>query len=114
MALTIIRNSGIVRDGILYEKLSTQGWDVGMFKGICARYFGILARALRKLKVHSEVAELLENTLQTSARAIMASSQKDKLYPLEWQKPPRAELYNFNTHVSALIALLAAAPSVEP
>lgn len=109
VAVTIVKQSGIVReDGILYEKLSTEGWDVGMFKGICARYFSILARSLRKHGVHLETATLLENVLQATAKAILSQPTEQGLYPLEWQPAPRAEHHNFNTQASALIALIAA------
>lgn len=109
VATTILGKSGVVReDGILYEKLSTEGWDVGLFKGICARYFGILSRALRKQGIHGSVADDLDRVLQACAGAILKSRMEDGLYPLEWQEPPRAVIHNFNTHLSALIALIAA------
>lgn len=108
VAETIIAKSGVVReDGVLYEKLSTDGWDVGMFKGICARYFAILARALRSGKVQETTAAKLEQVLESSTSAILKSKLKDGLYPLEWQEPPRAEIHNFNTQLSALITLAA-------
>lgn len=109
VARTIVEKSGVVlENGILYEKLSTEGWDVGMFKGICARYFGILSRTLRKQKSHVEVAEQLDRIVKQCVESILKRPQKDGLYPLEWQEPPRAEIHNFNTQLSALIALQAA------
>jgi len=109
IAGTIVGKSGVVReDGVLYEKLSTDGWDVGLFKGICARYFGILSRTLRKQKVHAEVAEQLDRVLRASVLAILKQPQEGGLYPLEWQEPPRAKIHNFNTQLSALIAIEAA------
>jgi predicted alpha-1,6-mannanase (GH76 family) len=108
VATTLIEKSGIVRpDGILFEKLRTDGWDVGMFKGICARYFGILERSLRRNRVHPEVAERLAAVLQSSAAAILKSPRENGWYPLEWQEAPRAGIYNYNTQLSALIALVA-------
>lgn len=108
LATTIIGKTGTVReDGILYEKLSTEGWDVGLFKGICARHFGILSRSLRKQRVHLEVADELDRVLRSSVQAILKAKVKDGLYPLEWQQPPRAEIHNFNTELSALIVFLA-------
>jgi predicted alpha-1,6-mannanase (GH76 family) len=112
VATTILKGSGIVReDGILYEKLSTEGWDVGLFKGICARYFGILARALRHRKIHEETAAAIDRVLEASAAAVLKSKAKNSLYPLEWHESPRAEVYNFNTQLSGLIALGAAMPA---
>lgn len=111
VAETVIGKSGVVReDGVLYEKLSTDGWDVGMFKGICARYFAILARTLRSGKVQVETAAKLEKVLEASATTILKSKLKDGLYPLEWQEPPRAEIHNYNTQLAAMIAILAAVP----
>jgi predicted alpha-1,6-mannanase (GH76 family) len=109
VATTMVEKSGIVReDGVLYEKLSTDGWDVGMFKGICARYFGILSRSLKRQEVHAEVSAKLDRVLAASADAILKLPQEGKLYPLEWQQPPRAQIANFNTQLSALIAIAAA------
>jgi predicted alpha-1,6-mannanase (GH76 family) len=111
VATTIIKRSGIVReDGILYEKLGTEGWDVGMFKGICCRYFGTLSRTLRKRKQHLATADELDHVLSSSAAAILKSRTKDDLYPLEWHQPPRAEIHNFNTQLSALIVIEASMP----
>jgi predicted alpha-1,6-mannanase (GH76 family) len=108
-ATTIIGKSGIVRDdGVLYEKLGTDGWDVGMFKGICARYFGSLSRTLKKQRLHPEVSAALDRVLAASAGAILKLPQVNGLYPMEWQQPPRAKVVNYNTQLSALIALLAA------
>ena len=109
VASSIITKTGVVRDdGVLYEKLSTDGWDVGMFKGICCRYFGDLCRTLRRKRQHLEVADRLGRVLSSSVAAILKSRVKDGLYPLEWQEPPRAEIHNFNTQLSALIAITAA------
>jgi predicted alpha-1,6-mannanase (GH76 family) len=109
IATTIVEKSGIVReDGVIYEKLGTDGWDVGMFKGICARYFGILARSLTRHEIHPEVAVKLDRVLAASADAILKLPQEEELYPLEWQQPPRAKIANYNTQLSALIALAAA------
>ncbi len=108
IAATVIARTGIVRaDGILYEKLATDGWDTGLLKGICARYFGSLSRTLAAKGVHGEVAAQLDRVLRASAEAILKSPRENGLYPLEWQQPPRAEIYNFNTQLSALIALAA-------
>ncbi|MCW1926610.1 glycoside hydrolase family 76 protein [Luteolibacter arcticus] len=109
VATTIMEKSGVVLgDGVLYEKLSTEGWDVGMFKGICARYFGILSRSLKRQRIHPEVSGKLDRVLAASAGAILKLPQEGGLYPLEWQPPPRAKVVNYNTQLSALIAIAAA------
>ncbi|QJE97533.1 glycoside hydrolase family 76 protein [Luteolibacter luteus] len=109
IAMTIIGKTGVVGEGgVLYEKLSTEGWDVGLFKGICVRYFGILLRSFRKKGIHPEAADELDRVIRGSVQAILRSKLKDGLYPLEWQEPPRAEIHNFNTQLSALIAIEAA------
>ena len=108
VAATIIDKSGIVLpDGVLYEKLSTDGWDVGLFKGICARYFSTLSRVLRRQQLHLDVADQLDKVLDASVAAILKRPQEDGLYPLEWQEPPRAGIHNFNTQLSALITFAA-------
>lgn len=110
VATTILEKSGIVRpDGVLFEKLGTDGWDVGLFKGICARYFGILAKSLRREKMHPEVVARLEQVLSATAAAILKSPRDQGLYPLEWQPEPQAAIHNYNTQLSAMIALVAAA-----
>lgn len=112
VATTILHKSGIIRkDGVLFEKLGGKGWDVSLFKGICARYFGILARSLKKHHVRADVAQELDRVLEATATAILKAPMKDRLYPLEWHQPARAEVYNFNTHLSALIAFCAVTPS---
>lgn len=109
VASTMVDKSGVVReDGVLYEKLSADGWDVGMFKGICARYFAILSRSLKQQLLHPEVSAKLDRVLAASAEAILNLPKEDGLYPLEWQQLPRAKIANFNTHLAALIALVAA------
>ena len=105
---SMIEKSGIVTsEKILLEKLSTEGWDVGMFKGICARYWGLLARSLRRAKIRTDVAAQIEDVLCASRKAVLALPQKQGLYPLEWQSQPRAEVVNFNTHASAILLLMA-------
>lgn len=112
VASSIVAGSSIVlEDGVLYEKLGTEGWDVGLFKGIGARYFGILSRTLRRGKLHGDVVRAIDRVLEASAAAILNSKMKDGLYPLEWHEPPRAEIHNFNTQLSALVALVAALPA---
>jgi len=106
VADTILASSGIIReDGVLYEKLGTDGWDVGLFKGICTRYFAVLSQTLRRKGVHTGTADRLDRVLKASSDAILKSKTKEGLYPLEWQEPPRAEIHNFNTQLSALIAI---------
>ena len=112
VAGTILSKSGIVlENGVLYEKLGTDGWDVSLFKGVCARYFGTLSRTLRKEGRHLDAADQLDRVLRSSAAEIVKLPMKDGLYPLEWQESPRAEVYNFNTQLSALTALVAAIPA---
>jgi predicted alpha-1,6-mannanase (GH76 family) len=109
VARTMLEKSGIVTaGGVLFEKLGTDGWDVGLFKGICARYLGILSQSLHKHRVHPDVARRLDEVLRSTAAAILKSPRMDRLYPLEWQEGPRAAIHNFNTQLSALIALGAA------
>jgi hypothetical protein len=79
-----------------------------MFKGICVRYFSVLSRSLKRQKVHPEVVAKLDRVIVASADAILKLPQENQLYPLEWQQPPRAQIANYNTQLSALIALAAA------
>ena len=108
---SMIEKSGIVTsEKILLEKLSTEGWDVGMFKGICARYWGLLARSLRSAKIRMDVADQIEEVLRASHEAVLALPQQQGIYPLEWQRDARAEVVNFNTHASAILLLMAEPP----
>jgi predicted alpha-1,6-mannanase (GH76 family) len=105
---SMIEKSGIVTsEKILLEKLSTEGWDVGMFKGICARYWGLLAYSLRRAKIRTDVAAQIEEVLRASCKAVLTLPQQQGLYPLEWQSHSRAEVVNFNTHASAILLLMA-------
>jgi predicted alpha-1,6-mannanase (GH76 family) len=112
VASTILDRSGIVRsDSILFEKLGRGGWDCSLFKGICARYFGVLSRSLKRREIHMDVAARLDSVLHASAVSILKTSKKDELYPLEWHQPPRSLTSNYNTQLSALMAFCAV---VEP
>jgi hypothetical protein len=81
-----------------------------MFKGICARYWALLARSLRRAKIRMDVADQIEEVLRESRKAVLALSHKQGLYPLEWQRDARAEVVNFNTHASAILLLMAETP----
>jgi predicted alpha-1,6-mannanase (GH76 family) len=114
VAKTILHKSGIVRDdGVLFEKLPGKGWDVCLFKGICARYLGILSRSLKRNKIRLDTAKELSQVLQASASSILKTSKQEGLYPLEWHEPSRFQVYNFNTQLSAMIAFCAEGESMR-
>lgn len=106
VADTVILQSGLVKDGLWYEKLSTNGWDVGMFKGIGLRYFGQLVRLLEKQRVMPEVAGRIRELLKATAEAVRKVERVDGLIPMEWQPEPRAVFSNYNTQLSGILALL--------
>ncbi len=111
-AETIIARSGVVTpDGIIIEKLGTTGWDVGLFKGIFARYLGQLRDLLRAKNAHVEVATRIDNVLRRTAAAIVAQGPAENgEYRIAWHAGGNDPTHNFNTHTAALCALVAALP----
>ncbi len=108
----ILTRSGFVRDdGILMERLGTSGWDGCLFKGIMARHLRRTSDFLSARHLHPETVTRIDRCLSETARAILAlDTGKDGLFPAEWHPGAKNQERNFNTHLSALIALVAALP----
>jgi predicted alpha-1,6-mannanase (GH76 family) len=108
----ILTRSGFVRDdGILIERLGTSGWDGCLFKGIMARHLRRTRDFLSAHHLHPETVAQIDRCLSETARAILAlDTGKEGLFPAEWHPGAKNQERNFNTHLSALIALVAALP----
>jgi predicted alpha-1,6-mannanase (GH76 family) len=109
---TIIARSGVVTpDGIIIEKLGTKGWDVGLFKGVFARYLAQLRDLLRACGLHAESAARIDHVLRQTAASIAARGVAENgEYRIEWHPGGSDATHNFNTHTAALCALVAALP----
>lgn len=111
VARAILQKAGFVTEQhILREKLGTSGWDGCLFKGILARGLRELADALRAAGKHPDLVQEIDQCLQATAAAIMAGTPGDKEFPAEWHKGAANLETNYNTHLSALLALTAALP----
>ncbi len=108
----ILTRGGFVRnDGILIERLGTSGWDGCLFKGIMARHLRRTRDFLSARHLHPETVARIDRCLSETARAILTLDKgKDGLFPAEWHPGAKNQERNFNTHLSALIALVAALP----
>jgi predicted alpha-1,6-mannanase (GH76 family) len=116
VADAILHQAGLVTpDGVIIEKLGTKGWDVGLFKGVLARYLGQLRGVLNARRLHPELAQQLDDCVRRSAASLIEhSSGADGQYGIEWQEGGRDQTRNFNTHVAALAALVAVLPDAKP
>ena len=108
----VLNRSGVVRpDGVLVEKLGTNGWDPGLFKGILARYLAQLRDVLNEQKLHHDFAQQLDRCIRASAASLIQHSLGDDgQYAIEWHEGAKDQTRNFNTQTSALAALVAALP----
>lgn len=111
VAEAVLDRAGLFRDGVLFEKLGVNGWDPGLFKGICARYLGQLRDLLTKRKIRPDLAKKLDDRLRASAAAMIQNSVgPDGQYGIHWEGGKDGQIWNFNTHLSGLIALTALLP----
>ena len=115
-AETILARSGdVLPSGVIVEKLGTNGWDPGLFKGVFARYLGQLRDVLLAAKVHPELAAKIDQVLRTSASSMLTfSSGADGQYSISWQEGGADQTRNFNTQVSALAVLVATLRPPQP
>jgi predicted alpha-1,6-mannanase (GH76 family) len=109
---SILHQSGLVlADGVLVEKLGTNGWDPGLFKGIFARYLGHLRDVLSAGKLHPDLAQEIDRILRASATSMIEHSlAADGQYAVEWHADAKDQTRNFNTQTSALALLVAVLP----
>lgn len=108
---TLLDKGGFLKDGILMEKLNQSGWDTAMFKGVMARALGELRDALQTAGKHPDLSARLDKILADS----MASFLKNSRGPtgeigLQWQPGAEKQEWNYNSHLSALMAMTARLP----
>lgn len=111
VARAVLQQAGFVAGGgVLKEALGTSGWDGCLFKGIFARGLREFADALRKAQRHPDLVAEIDRCLRATAAAILAGTPQDQEFPAEWHPEAANRETNFNTHLSALLALIAALP----
>ena len=112
VAESILTKAGFVdANGVIIEKLGTSGWDGALFKGILARYLRQTSDSLKLHHLHPETARKIDSILQTTAKSILNfAATKDGQFLGDWNEKPKNQDKNFNTDLSALIALVAALP----
>ena len=105
----ILQKSGLILPGgVIVEKLGTNGWDPGLFKGIFARYLGQLRDFLNAKKLHPELAQEIDRVLRASAASLLAHGlAADGQYACEWHEGAKDQTRTFNTQASALALLVA-------
>ncbi len=111
-ALHMLEHGGwVTADGIIQERLGTNGWDGCLFKGIFARYLGQVRDALLQAKSQPEIASKIATTITHSSTALLNfPSNEAGQFPADWHPGGKNQERNFNTDVSGLIALVAALP----
>jgi predicted alpha-1,6-mannanase (GH76 family) len=116
VADAILDSSGIVRpDGVLVEKLGTSGWDPGLFKGACIRYFAQLRDVLNARRLHPDTASRLDATIRASAASLLAHGiAEDGQFTIEWHEGAKDRTHNFNTQLSGIAALVATLRAPAP
>jgi predicted alpha-1,6-mannanase (GH76 family) len=109
MAGTVLAKSGIILpSGVIVEKLGTNGWDVGMFKGVCIRYLGQLRDALKSANRNPELATQLDDVIRASVISMLKHSVGDDgCYTVSWEEGAKDRSTTFNTQTSGLAALVA-------
>ncbi len=112
VAEAIMTKGGFVaEDGVLKERLGTSGWDGCLFKGIMARNLRQVLDFLSARKLHPETVAKLDDCLWKTALVIMSKGAgADGQFPAEWHDGAKNLERNYNTHLSALTALVAALP----
>ncbi|MES2571606.1 MAG: glycoside hydrolase family 76 protein, partial [Verrucomicrobiota bacterium] len=113
---TVLKNAGLTTpEGVLLEKLGTSGWDPGLFKGICIRYLAHLRDVLDSKGMHPETAREIDRCIQASVASLLRHGVgEDGQYTIEWHESAKDRTRNFNTHLSALTALIALLPDKHP
>jgi predicted alpha-1,6-mannanase (GH76 family) len=109
VAESVLNRAGLTQpDGVIIEKLGTKGWDPGLFKGIMVRYLAGLRDVLNARKIHPETALEIDRCIRSSAVSLLRHSvSPDGEYTAEWHSGAKDRSANFNTHTSALAALVA-------
>ncbi len=109
VAESVLDRAGFLSsEGVIVEKMGTRG-DAALFKGIFVRYLAQLRDMLAGQKLHPEVAAKINRATSNSAAALMQIPLgPEDLYPADWRPGAVRERSDFETQLSALIALLIA------
>lgn len=107
VAESVLGRAGLTTpDGTIVEKLGIRG-DASLFKGIFVRYLAQLRDTLMKRQIHLETAAKIDHVIRSSAASILRSStDSQELYPPDWRVSSDPGKPSFQSHLSALIALL--------
>ena len=117
VADTVLTRAGLTTaGGVLVEKLGVNGWDPGLFKGVCVRYLAQLRDVLTARHLHAETAQQIDRCLRASAASLIRIGPgADGQYPIEWHEGAKdATTRNFNTQTAALALLVALLPDARP
>ena len=102
------RSGDVLPDGVIIEKLGTNGWDPGLFKGVFIRYLAQLRDVLNAKKQHPDIAQQLDRCIRNSAASMIRNSiGADGQYSISWHEDANDQTRNFNTQLSAICALVA-------
>lgn len=109
IANTVLTKSGVVLpSGVIVEKLGTNGWDVGMFKGVFIRYLGQLRDALKAAKQDTKLVKDLDQVIRSSVGSMLQHSiGEDGCFTVAWEDGGKDHSTTFNTQTSGLAALVA-------
>ena len=108
VAATVLEKSGnVLPTGVIVEKLGTNGWDVGMFKGAFIRYLGQFRDALQQKQIHGELAQRIDQTIRASVTSLLNNVGDDGCYAVAWEEGALDRSTSFNTQTSALAAFTA-------
>ena len=111
---SVLKRSGLVLpSGVIIEKLGAGG-DACLFKGVFVRYLAQIRDVLRKQNLHPDTARDIERGIGSSIESFLRHSiGADELFSAEWHEGAKDRRTNFNTQVSALVALVAMNPDVS-
>ena len=114
VARSVIQKSGLVLpSGVLVEKLGTSG-DASLFKGVLVRYFAELAAILRGQNRYAETANSIEQCIRASVESMLQHGVAgDGFFRPDWHESTKGSPPNFDSQVSALIALVAVLPQTQ-
>lgn len=110
VASSVLSKAGFAdAEGVIVEKLGTSGWDGCLFKGILARYLRQTSDALVVAGGEADTVDLILRSLTATVQVLSKPGMmQGGLYPAEWHVGAKNQERNFNTHLSALMALEAA------
>ena len=104
---SVLKRSGLVLpSGVIIERLGAGG-DACLFKGVFVRYIAQLRDVVRKQNLYHDTAKDIEHCIRSSIESFLRHSiGADELFCAEWHEGAKDRRTNFNTQVSALVALV--------